>query len=699
MSAKINKDPVSLSDSITVLSGIGPRRAEVFKSKNIFSVEDLLRFMPRDYIDRSRISFIRDLEENTFGVVVVDVVSMNTDGKKRMQVKTCDSTGYIDFVFFGGIEFLKDRFEPGSRVHAWGRISEFRGTFQIVHPEFKVLKERQEPEKGIFPLYPGSADLKDVFADSKLIAAAVKDAFARTASIYHEILPFVVLKKRKFPAIKTVFHAIHFPTELDYLQIEKCKDRLRYEEAFLLLFKFGTIRKMHDNSGIFFVPSVNYAPAVYSNFGFKPTEGQKRAIEEIEADLFSKDKMNRLLQGDVGSGKTFVCAIASSHVLEAGYQVLLMAPTEILARQHVAEMARLYNNLPITVELLVSDMDTATRDTVLEKAKNGVVGIWVGTHALISSATDFRNVGLVIVDEQHRFGVRQRMALRQKGINADMLVATATPIPRTVAMALYGDLSVSVIEGLPPGRQIVKTYRVSEAKRDDMYRFINDKIKTGGRTFVVLPKIDAGEEKSELKSVMETVEYLKTKEYFNERIGYVHGKLTTAEKRTAIESFRNGEKPILVSTTVVEVGIDVPEADIMIIEHPERFGLAQLHQLRGRVGRGKRESFCFLLPRCNEKEEVLARLDGFISTNDGFEIAELDFENRGAGELSGLNQSGFPEFKFLDLFRDRKLVELARNDADEVVENPGLMSAAEMKSLQTGLKIFDGLRTEILTTS
>ncbi|MBL8027663.1 MAG: ATP-dependent DNA helicase RecG [Fibrobacteres bacterium] len=695
----MKKDPVTLSNSLTALAGIGNKRAEVFREKGIFSVEDLLKSLPRDYLDRTKITPVKDLAPETFAVVVVDVISVYSDGRKRMQVKTADKTGYIDFIFFGGLEFLKDRFTAGDRVHAWGRITEFRGTFQISHPEFRVLKDGEEPEKGIFPLYPGSADLKDVFTDSKVIASAVKDALNRSASVYHENLPESIIKKRKYPPLKVVYSSLHFPASLNFMDMERKRERLRYEEAFLLLYKIRSMCRKNNSAGTAIPPGSRFPDLVYANSGFLPTDGQKQAINEIEADIFSPKKMNRLLQGDVGSGKTFVCAVCAAHVLESGRQVLLMAPTEILARQHAAEMKRLFKGVPVEIELMISEMSSEERENTVDKARKGAPGIWVGTHALISSSSEFANAGLVIIDEQHRFGVRQRMALREKGFNPDMLVVTATPIPRTLALTMYGDLSVSVIAGMPPGRQIVKTYRVGESKREDMYKFLSDRIDKGGRAFVVLPLIDSGESKSELKSVTDTVEQLNKHDYLKGKVGFVHGKLKTEEKINAIEAFREGSLPILVSTTVIEVGIDVPDADIIIIEHPERFGLAQLHQLRGRVGRGKKESFCFLLTRPNENEEVYARLDGFVKTSDGFEIAELDFANRGAGELSGLNQSGFPEFKFLSLQRDRHLIQLAREDAEELLDNPGFMSADEMKRLDAALKIFDGLRGEILTTA
>ncbi len=646
------KDPVSLSDSITVLSGIGPARAAVFADRAIFSVEDLLNYVPRAYVDRSAINKVADLAPNSFGVVIVSVISIKSDEKKRLVVTCADDSGDIDFVFFGGIRFIADRFEPGMRVHAWGRVAEFREKWQIVHPEYRILKQGEEPVKGIFPIYPGSYDLKAVFADSKLIASVVKDALNRLAVSLPEKLPKSVIKKRDFSPIRTVYEQLHFPSKPDTANIEDCLNRLRYEEAFLFLKKVQNIKERNLTGGIPFPASKFLKDSVLRNSLLIPTAGQLSAILSIEEDICSNRKMNRLLQGDVGSGKTFVCAIIAAHVLEAHYQVLIMVPTEILARQHMEVFKRFYAGTETPIQIVVSGG---------EKVKVDKAGIFIGTHALLSETASFAKVGLVIIDEQHKFGVKQRIELREKGNRADLLLVSATPIPRTVAISMYGDMALSRIDGLPQGRKEVKTHIVSSRKRADMYRFIYDKIKSGGRTFFILPAIGT-DTLVGMKSVSSIQEEFNSIDFFKDNFVALHGAMTSLEKINAIKSFVVGEKPIIVATTVVEVGIDIKEADIMVIENPERFGFAQLHQLRGRVGRGERDSFCFLLVKDGERPEVIERLHKFALTNDGFEIAEIDLQNRGAGELSGYNQSGFGEFKFIDIVRDEKLLEIVKED-------------------------------------
>lgn len=693
------KDPLLLESSLDELSGIGPKRRAAFLALGLRTVEDLLRFLPRAYINRTRITPMAKLSEGAFASVLGAVKAVKPGGPKRFTVILEDATGRVALVFFGGARFLSGRFETGMRINGWGRVTEYNGLLQMAHPDYKILKKGEEPEKGIFPVYTRPEELKEATVDSKIVAAAVSDALARVRERLPENVPSFYRDRHGYPPLKTVYRELHFPENDEPGHLALLWERLKYEEAFLLCLKMRRLGKSAALAGTACKPGLKLPAVVSANAGFAPTKAQERVLKEIEEDLFSARRMNRLLQGDVGSGKTFVCALAAAHVLESGRQVLVMAPTEILARQHFREFSRLFECTGVKVVLLVAALEPSVRKEAEDAVKAGGAVLVIGTHALLSEGVEPPDPGLLIVDEQHRFGVRQRMALRRKGKAPDLLAVSATPIPRTLALTLYGDLSLSVIDEMPPGRIPVRTHLVPERKRPDMIKFIAGKIKEGGRAFFILPLIEESEKLEEVKSVIEYAAHLRNTHFPEIGVEMVHGRMGTEEKEGALNRFRDGRCPILAATTVVEVGIDIPEADIMVVEHPERFGLAQLHQLRGRIGRGKRESFCFLLPGPSTPPETQERLSGFAATADGFAVAELDFAARGPGELSGLRQSGLPGFRFLDLVRDRAVVEKAVEDTSHALLHDAELPSDERLLLEQALKAYGGDAEQVLETA
>jgi len=686
------KDPVLLSSSLDVLAGIGGKRAAAFRDLGILTVEDLLRFLPRTYINRRELTPFGDLRDGMFASVLGTVKRVLTPGRDRLTIVLTDGRGELTLVWFIGRRYYSDKFVLGCRVSAWGRISVYNTVLQMAHPDVKILADGEEPEKGIFPIYVKPGELKDVCADSKVIGTAVRDALVRMREHLPESLPGTIIAKRGFPPLKEVYQRLHFPVEDSLEAVYALRDRLKYEEAFVIAFIMAGLRNKNKVSGSSFPIAGDCAATVLKNAGFAFTNAQKRVLREIEADLSAPERMNRLLQGDVGSGKTVVCAVAAARVLAIGAQVAFMAPTEILARQHFHELNRLYKGTGKRIELFVSGLSTQVRVGLDED-------LAVGTHALISESTVFKDLKLVIVDEQHRFGVLQRKALSRKGALPEILVVSATPIPRTLALTLYGDLSLSIIDELPPGRIPVKTYIVTNDKRAGMYGFVRVKIGKGGKAFFILPLVEESEKLNEVRSVIETAAHLSNTVFPDILVDIMHGKMASGEKDAAMARFASGACKILVSTTVVEVGVDVPDADVMVIEHPERFGLSQLHQLRGRIGRRQRESFCFLMAGKTCAPDAYERLVKFAATNDGFVIAELDFETRGAGQLSGVQQSGLGEFRFLNLVRDGKIIIEAREDVAETLARWETLDTGEKERLYASAACFGDLGKALLETA
>ncbi|MFH0919315.1 MAG: ATP-dependent DNA helicase RecG [Fibrobacterota bacterium] len=695
------KPPVLPNSSLDALSGIGEKRVAAFHAYGLHTVDDLFRFLPRAYLNRARITPLSDLEEGVFSSVVGRIQRIQPMGRQRLVVTLEDNTGRLSLVWFKGFHFLLPRFEEGKRLNAWGKITRFRNEFQLSHPDLKFLEVNEAPEKGVFPVYVKPETLSEAAIDSKIIAAAVRDALERTREILPEAVPAALRMRNGFPAIKEVYRKLHFPEDDSPAAMATFLRRLKYEEAFLLCLKMEKLSRAMGKTGLPMKLPGALSGSILKNAGFAPTIAQRRVLADIEAELAAGRPFKRLLQGDVGSGKTFVCAVFMAHIIENGYQAALMAPTEILARQHFIEMERLFAGTGVQTALFVSGQSKSERAKLDRDLAAGRIGLAVGTHALLSPDVVFGNLGAAVVDEQHRFGVLQRLALRRKGGEGApaLMVASATPIPRTLALTLYGDLALSVINELPPGRIPVKTHRVPENKRSDMVRFIRDKVASGGRAFFILPLVEASEKMQEVTSLAEMHERLQRDYFPGMAVEKIHGRMPVEEKEAALARFRSGESRLLAATTVVEVGIDIPQADVMVVENPERFGLAQLHQLRGRVGRGNRESFCFLLPGLSCSEGAYERLGKFAATNDGFIIAELDFEARGAGDLAGYRQSGSSAFKFLDLLHDMQLIETAKKDAVWFLENIGETTSEEQKYIEKVLNAFADDDDDVLQTA
>ncbi|MEW6042050.1 MAG: ATP-dependent DNA helicase RecG, partial [Elusimicrobiota bacterium] len=625
---------LKLDSPVGQIKFIGRIRAAVLNEMGINSVEDLLSYIPRTYLDRSTLKPIAFLREDEYATILGRVL-WSKFWKGRLSVGLSDDTGRIELCWFRSTDYLLKKFVKGAFFTVSGKVGFFRGVMQMVHPEFEqVGDENNATPPGIMPIYHMTEKLREVKFDSRNMQKAVRNCLERLPDVLLERLPLDILKENKFLGLKEVFTNIHFPNDLTKLNLYL--NRLRYEEIFFFLLKMAELKKKSRMSGRAYPPASDLEEEVRRRIPFCLTKAQERVLAEVKNDLASEKIMHRLLQGDVGSGKTVVVALALLSIVSAGAQVAIMAPTEILAIQHYEGLKQILEPSGISVALLTGAVTGRARKNLDESIKNCAVQVVVGTHALISHTTLFFDLGMIVIDEQHRFGVHQRFALKGKGQSPQMLVISATPIPRTLAMTLYGDLDMSVIDEMPPGRIPVKTHLVSEEKRNDMYGFLRKSIASGNQIFVILPLISENENMDELKSATEMESYLRKGPLKSARIGLMHGRLRPDDKEKTIREFREGVFDVLVSTTVVEVGVDIPNANIMVIENAERFGFSQLHQLRGRVGRGGGKAFCFLLPGIDTPQESLGRLKMFSSTNDGFKIAEMDFAIRGPGEMSGL---------------------------------------------------------------
>jgi ATP-dependent DNA helicase RecG len=675
---------IKLEDSVQYLKGIGPEKAKALNSVGIKTMEDLLYYIPRRYLDRSAILPIGNLKAGTTATVIGRVEACGIKKTRyprspQFHVILRDSSGFIRLVWFNQWRWLKNLFEENDLVVASGQVGIYGG-FQMAHPEFEIISKKSEGDISegnlihtgrVIPLYPSTAELEKLWLDSRGFRRVLKPLLDNIAGLVTETLPQKVISDSNLLFLPQALRNIHFPEDLQ--MVNPARSRLAFDELFYLELMLALRKKrIHREKGIAFQKPGNLVRSALKMLPFELTPAQKKALREIASDMMSEDSMHRLLQGDVGSGKTIVALVAMLMAVESGYQAALMAPTEILAEQHHITIHRMLESLGARTVLLTSSVVGSEREIILEEIANGKAQVILGTHALIQKKVDFFKLGLVVIDEQHRFGVMQRAKLKQKGISPDVLVMTATPIPRSLALTLYGDLDVSVIDSLPPGRKEIRTTLYSKNSKSEIYQFLEKELQKGHQAYIVYPLVEETE-KADLKAATQSYEFLKKEIFPHRRLALLHGRIKSKERESIMQAFRAGEYDILVATTVVEVGVDVPNATVMVIEHAERFGLSQLHQLRGRIGRGEDQSFCLLVANPPLSEEAQKRLKAMTSIADGFKISEIDLKLRGPGEFFGTRQHGLPELKIADIVTDAKLLYQARDWAFKIIgEDPNL---------------------------
>lgn len=665
----------NLSDPVTVLKGVGPTKAKQLAQLNIFTLRDLICHFPRGYEDRTRLVTIDKLETDQpacFRAMVMNAprTAHIRKGLDVTKVQVADHTARLTLTFFNQ-RFTTDRLQYGQEYIFYGAVSgDFIG-YNMTSPVFEALDSPPVITRRVLPIYPLTAGLSNA-----TMLKTVRQALA-ICDPPAEILPAEIRLRYNILSADRAYHAIHEPSCLE--EAEMAKKRLVFEEFFIFSAGLSLMRAARTAKRTAPYENRDLTP-FYESLPFRLTGAQRRAIDEITADVCGGRPMNRLIQGDVGSGKTMVAAAAAYLAAGNHHQAALMAPTEILAEQHYDSLSRLFTPLGLRVALLTGSMPVKDKRTVRAAIAAGEVDLTIGTHALLSDATVFHDLGLVITDEQHRFGVAQRSALTAKGENAHLLVMSATPIPRTLALILYGDLEVSILDELPPGRQTVDTFLVGESMRARINAFIRKQVSEGHQCFVVCPAVEENDD-LDLKAATVWAETLRQTVFPDLRIALLHGQMKGAEKETVMSAFARGETDVLVATTVIEVGVDVPNATLIIIEDADRFGLSQLHQLRGRVGRGSAKSYCILTSH-NRNQETLARLKALCKTNDGFRIAEEDLKLRGPGDFFGARQSGLPAFRAASLSCDLQTLQQAQQASADWIDFQGTADTPEAAALR-----------------
>jgi ATP-dependent DNA helicase RecG len=677
--------------SIMYLAGVGPRRAEVLrKEAEIVSFEDMLYYFPYKYVDRSRFYKVSEIDGDMPYIQLKGrILFFDTIGEgrtRRLIGKFSDGTGTIDLVWFQGQKFITDKYRTGQEFIVFGKPTEFAHVYNIAHPDIDPIENASQVANGLVPFYNTTEKMKKSFLNSRAIQNLQFTLLTNIGWQIPETLPQQILSKVKMITVSEAIKNIHFPESAEKLR--QAQLRLKFDELFYIqlnILRTATLRRSKLKGLVFPVVGDTFNTFYKDYLPFELTNAQKRVIREIRADMGSGRQMNRLLQGDVGSGKTLVALMSMLIAIDNGHQACMMAPTEILANQHLATIKEFLQDMDIRVELLTGSTTKKKRATLLPELASGEIDIIVGTHALIEETVVFKSLGMAVIDEQHRFGVEQRSKLWIKNkVLPHVLIMTATPIPRTLAMTLYGDLDVSVIDELPPGRKPIKTVHRYDAKKAEVFEFLRAEIRKGRQVYVVYPLIEESE-KLDYKNLEEGFEIFK--EVFPEyEVCMVHGKMKAKEKDAQMQRFASGSAHILVATTVIEVGVNVPNASVMVIESAERFGLSQLHQLRGRVGRGAEQSYCILISSYKLSNETRKRLEIMVKTNDGFEIAEADLKLRGAGDLEGTQQSGDGLFlKIANLASDGQILQYARNIAEEILDEDPNLENTENKLLQTRL--------------
>lgn len=686
--------PSFLDQDIKFLAGVGPKKAEILnKELNISTFRDLLYYFPFKYTDRTKFYAVSELNQNLQyiqlkgQVISADIVK--TGKTQRLVANFSDGTGMIELVWFQGIKWQKDIILLNQTYIIFGKPVEFGNKINIVHPEMELADQVQQKNTGIFQAhYITTEKMKNKFLHSKTVSKLIQTLLSLLAGKIRETLPAHLISKLRLLSLEKSLFTIHQPENSE--ELKKAQFRLKFEELFLIQLKILTLKHIREDKikGFRFA-SVGYNfNTFYSNYlPFPLTNAQKKVIKEIRRDLNRDIQMNRLLQGDVGSGKTLVALMTMLIGIDNGFQSCMMAPTEILALQHFNSISKFLNGMNVEIRLLTGSTKNSDRAEIQEGLESGRIQILTGTHALLEEKVTFKQLGLVVIDEQHRFGVEQRSKLWKKNdsVPPHVLVMTATPIPRTLAMTVYGDLDVSVIDELPPGRKPIQTMHIFDNKRSQLYNFLLQQLNAGRQVYVVYPLITESE-KMNLKNLEEGHKIL-SEVFGSFNVRMFHGKMKSAEKEQIMSSFKNGEINILVATTVIEVGVDVPNASVMVIENAERFGLSQLHQLRGRVGRGAEQSFCILISSFKLSDDSKKRISAMVRTNDGFEIAEMDLKLRGPGDIEGTQQSGIGiELKIARLSQDGKILQLARNMALDILEKDPELKNPENLLLNEKLK-------------
>ncbi len=652
---------VDLYKDVKYIKGVGPNRVKLLNKIGIFTLKDLITYYPRTYEDRSKPKNLYECQDGEEVFVRAIACSRLSDirlrGRTMQKLLIRDETATAEAMWFNQ-SYLKSKFEQGKEYGFYGRVSKKYGKIELMSPQFDEGNSTKNTGR-IIPIYPLTYNLSQNNL-RKIMENGIKEVYGNL----EETLPNYILDEYKLEKINKAVKDIHFPEGFN--DFNTARTRLVFEELLsvqLALLELKN-RYMNEEKGIIFDKNVKISDVINS-LPFKLTGAQRRVLEEIEGDMESDKTMNRLLQGDVGSGKTVVAMCSAYKAVKSGYQAAIMAPTAILANQHLENFRNILEKFDIKMELLISGITKKKKEDILQRLENGEIDIIIGTHALIEDNVKFKNLGLVVTDEQHRFGVKQRSKIASKGNNPDVLVMTATPIPRTLALILYGDLDISIIDELPPNRKKIETFAVNKNMTDRVNAFIKKQIDEGRQAYIVCPLVEENEE-MDLKSVEKLYETYKTEVFPEYKVEYIHGKLKQKEKDEIMDRFKKGEIDILISTTVIEVGVDVPNSNIMVIENAERFGLAQLHQLRGRVGRGEYKSYCILKYE-GKGETVRKRMKVMCDTNDGFIISEKDLELRGSGDFFGTMQHGLPEFKIANLFEDMQILKVAQEAAIKIL--------------------------------
>ena len=666
---------VDLEKDVKYIKGVGPNRVLLLNKLGIFTLKDLITYYPRTYEDRSKPKYIYECEDGEEVLIEAVVCSAMTNvrlkGKTMQRLIVRDETASATITWFNQ-PYLKSKFTVGNKYKFFGKATKKAGKVMFTSPVFD-MEEKSQNTGRIVPIYPLKYNLSQNNL-RKIIEAGIEQVYGKLL----ETLPEYILKEYKLQNINDAIKQIHFPNEFKDFNI--ARNRLVFEELLSVQLALLQLKNNYiQEKGIKFSKEAKMSDVI-NTLPFKLTKAQLRVLEEIDNNMESEKSMNRLLQGDVGSGKTVVAMCAAYKAVKSGYQAAVMAPTAILATQHMENFKTMLEKLNVRCELLISGITKKKKEDILERLKNGEIDILIGTHAILEDNVQFKNLGLVVTDEQHRFGVKQRTKIAEKGENPDVLVMTATPIPRTLALILYGDLDISIIDELPPNRKKIDTFAVNKNMTERVNSFIEKQLKEGRQAYIVCPLVEENEE-MDLKSVEKLYETYSKEVFPQYKVEYIHGKMKPKEKDDIMERFKNKEIDVLISTTVIEVGVDVPNSNIMVIENAERFGLAQLHQLRGRVGRGQYKSYCILKFE-GKGEKTKERMKVMCETNDGFVISEKDLELRGSGDFFGTMQHGLPEFKIANLFEDIEILKLVQGVAIRILDEDPKLEQEKNKPLK-----------------